>query len=52
MQSCDRGYLDVAIAKKIVSETCKKRSQKYLVSESWGAPAFNQNDVTFLGVTE
>ena len=34
----DRGYLDVAIAKKIVSETCEKQLQKYLVSESRGAP--------------
>ena len=25
--------------KKFVSETCEKRSQKYLVSESWGAPS-------------
>ena len=26
--------------KKIVSETREKRLQKYLVSESWGAPLF------------
>ena len=35
------GYLDVAIAKKIqkfVSETLKKQSQEYFVSESRGAP--------------
>ena len=46
LQIRDRGYLDVAIAKKIVSETRKKiqkfvsetcgnQSQEYLVSESW-----------------
>ena len=34
------GYLDVAIAKKIVSETREKRSRKYLVSESWVHPFF------------
>ena len=42
MQSCaidsQQGYLDVAVAKKNISETCEKWSRKYLVSESWGAP--------------
>ena len=41
MQSCaidsQQGYLDVAVAKKNISETCEKWSRKYLVSESWGA---------------
>ena len=27
----------------LVSETRQKRSQKYLVSESWGAPIFTTN---------
>ena len=51
MQSCDRGYLDVAIAKKIVSETCKKRSQKYLVSESRGEPCACSSHVPIEGHT-
>ena len=49
LRICDRGYLDVAIVNKIVSETRKKIQKfvsetrgnwlpEYLVSESWGAP--------------